>query len=218
MPAFAIEHSPTRYHADFVAYALAIAALSALPQEALDRFDLEVFDISDGEANAPLLYTNPLELEPRQGVETATFVRDLAYGGRTWRMMADAELLAAMLDIANAEEGLDCEGLLAILEPMKVYNRAMTLLRADGMHFSFNRRLEEGEGAAAARETALRDLDEYIGVLVTQPEIRARLAEATADFQRTMDDAGLERQQKLRAMDEDLTRRLAALSEDSHQV
>ena len=29
MPAFAIEHSPTRYHADFVAYALAIAALSA---------------------------------------------------------------------------------------------------------------------------------------------------------------------------------------------
>ncbi|MBL0767216.1 DNA primase [Sphingopyxis sp. DHUNG17] len=128
----------------------------------------------------------------------------------------DAELLAAMLDIANAEEGLDCEGLLAILEPMKVYNRAMTLLRADGMHFSFNRRLEEGEGAAAARESALRDLDEYIGVLVTQPEIRARLAEATADFQRTMDDEGLARQQKLRALDEDLTRRLAALSDSSH--
>src|SRR5690606_766063 len=51
---------------------------------------------------------------------------------------ADAELLDVMLDIANAQEGLDCEGLLAILEPMKVYNRAMTLLRADGMHFSFN--------------------------------------------------------------------------------
>ena len=128
---------------------------------------------------------------------------------------ADAELLGAMLDIANAQEGLDCEGLLAILEPMKVYNRAMTLLRADGMHFSFNRRLEDGEGAAEARETALRDLDEYIGVLVTQPEIRARLAEATADFQRTMDDEGLARQQKLRAMDEDLTRRLAALSDSS---
>src|SRR5690606_17965315 len=128
---------------------------------------------------------------------------------------ADAELLDVMLDIANAQEGLDCEGLLAILEPMKVYNRAMTLLRADGMHFSFNRRLEDGEGAAEARKTALRDLDEYIGVLVTQPEIRARLAEATADFQRTMDDEGLARQQKLRAMDEDLTRRLAALSDSS---
>lgn len=128
----------------------------------------------------------------------------------------DAELLRAMLDIANGREGLDCEGLLAILEPMKVYNRAMTLLRADGMHFSFNRRLE-GEEIDAAREIALRDLDEYIGVLVTQPEIRARLAEATADFQRTMDDEGLARQQKLRAMDEELTRRLAALSDSTNQ-
>jgi len=128
---------------------------------------------------------------------------------------SDAELLGIMLDIAMRQEGLDCEGLLAILEPMKVYNRAMTLLRADGMHFSFNRRLESSDEVVAARETALRDLDEYIGVLVTQPEIRARLAEATADFQRTMDDEGLARQQKLRAMDEDLTRRLAALSDSS---
>lgn len=126
----------------------------------------------------------------------------------------DAELLAAMLDIAIAQEGLDTEGLLAILESMKVYNRATTLLRADGMHFSFNRRLE-GDESDGARETALRDLDEYIGVLVTQPEIRARLAEATADFQRTMDEEGLARQQKLRAMDEELTRRLAALSDSS---
>ncbi len=129
---------------------------------------------------------------------------------------SDAELLSVMLDSAMCREGLDCEGLLAILEPMKVYNRATTLLRADGMHFSFNRRLE-GDEADAARETALRDLDEYIGVLVTQPEIRERLAQATADFQRTMDDEGLARQQKLRAMDEDLTRRLAALSESSSQ-
>lgn len=131
---------------------------------------------------------------------------------------ADAELLGTMLDTTMRQEGLDTEGLLAILEPMKVYNRATTLLRADGMHFSFNRRLDSKDGADAARKAALRDLDEFIGVLVTQPEIRARLAEATADFQRTMDDAGLERQQKLRAMDEDLTRRLAALSEDSPQA
>src|SRR3546814_2797414 len=75
-----------------------------------------------------------------------------------------------MLDIANGQEGLDTGGLLAILEPMKVYNRATTLLRADGMHFSFNRRLEDGDGAAEAREAALRDLDDYIGVLVTRSE------------------------------------------------
>ncbi|WP_168452229.1 DNA primase [Sphingopyxis microcysteis] len=126
----------------------------------------------------------------------------------------DAELLRVMLDSADGQEGLDCEGLLAILEPMKVYNRATTLLRADGMHFSFNRRLD-GEEVDAARETALRDLDEYIGVLVTQPEIRSRLAEATADYMRSMDDEGHARQQKLRAMDEELTRRLAALSDSS---
>jgi len=126
----------------------------------------------------------------------------------------DAELLRVMLDSAGGQEGLDCEGLLAILEPMKVYNRATTLLRADGMHFSFNRRLD-GEEVDAARETALRDLDEYIGVLVTQPEIRSRLAEATADYMRSMDDEGHARQQKLRAMDEELTRRLAALSDSS---
>src|SRR3546814_14700395 len=64
----------------------------------------------------------------------------------------DAELLGAMLDIANGQDGRDTEGLLAILEPMKVYNRATTLLRADGMHFSFNRRLADGAGAAEARE------------------------------------------------------------------
>ena len=129
---------------------------------------------------------------------------------------ADAELLRVMLDSAGGQEGLDCEGLLAILEPLKVYNRATTLLRADGMHFSFNRRLE-GEEVDAIRETALRDLDEYIGVLVTQPEIRTRLAEATADYMRSMDDEGHARQQKLRAMDEELTRRLAALSDSSDQ-
>src|SRR3546814_1000348 len=64
----------------------------------------------------------------------------------------DADLLARMLDIANGQEGLDTGGLLAILEPMKVYNRATTLLRADGMHFSFNRRLEDGDGAAERSE------------------------------------------------------------------
>ncbi|HET6537861.1 MAG TPA: DNA primase [Sphingopyxis sp.] len=126
----------------------------------------------------------------------------------------DSELLGHMLDIANREEGLDTERLLAILKPMKVYNRATTLLRADGLHFSFNRRLENFNEDVGPQEIALRDLDEFIGVLITQPEIRARLAEATADFQRTMDEEGLVRQQKLRAMDEELTRRLAALSED----
>jgi DNA primase len=126
----------------------------------------------------------------------------------------DSELLECMLDSAICEEGLDTERLLAILRPMKVYNRATTLLRADGMHFSFNRRLDNPDGVDGAQHHALRDLEEFIGVLVTQPEIRARLAEATAEFTRSMDEDSFARQQKLRAMDEELTQRLAALSEN----
>ena len=67
----------------------------ALPQEALDRFDIEVADISDGEANATLLYASPLSFDPGSGADSAQFVRELAYGGRTWRMRAKAELLVA---------------------------------------------------------------------------------------------------------------------------
>src|SRR3546814_18240478 len=52
----------------------------------------------------------------------------------------DADLLARLLDIAHGQEGLDTGGLIAVLEPMKVYKRATPLLRADGMHFSSNSR------------------------------------------------------------------------------
>lgn len=128
----------------------------------------------------------------------------------------DAALLEAMVEAALFDEGLDSERLLAILAPMTVYNRALTLLRADGMQFSFNRgtaRREQADAAHGQDSPARRDLDEFVAVLVTQPEIRARLAEATAAFQQSLDEGGLERQQKLRAMDEALTRRLADLAE-----
>src|SRR3546814_17066478 len=114
-----------------------------------------------------------------------------------------------MLDSAMCQEGLDCEGLLAILEPMKVYNRATTLLRADGMHFSFNRRLESNDETAAARETALRDLDEYLGVLVTQPEIRERLDQATEAVHPTRDEDSLGGTQKTCSLDGQVNRDLA---------
>ena len=128
---------------------------------------------------------------------------------------ADAALLDAMLDAVISGQGLDTDALLAILAVTKVYNRALTLLRADAMHFSFNRREDDETGTVRAK--ALRDLDEFIAVLVTQPEIRAELERATADFAVSLDAEGLERQARLRAADAELTRRLADLSDSANQ-
>lgn len=127
----------------------------------------------------------------------------------------DAALRDAMLDAAISHQGLDTEGLLAILAETKVYNRALTLLRADAMHFSFNRREDDETGTVRAR--ALRDLDEFVAVLVTQPEIRAALARATEQFAMSLDADGLSEQARLRAIDADLTRRLADLSDSANQ-
>lgn len=128
---------------------------------------------------------------------------------------ADAALLDAMLDAAISQQGLDTKALLAILAATKVYNRALTLLRADAMHFSFNRREDDETGAVRAR--ALRDLDEFIAVLVSQPEIRAQLARATAEFAVSLDAEGLAEQARLRALDAELTKRLADLSDSGNQ-
>ncbi|GAB2497341.1 hypothetical protein GCM10027266_14090 [Arenimonas alkanexedens] len=67
----------------------------ALPQEALDRFDIDVLDVSDGEANARLLYSNDSELDPDEDARIASYSQELAYGGRTWRMKAMARPMSA---------------------------------------------------------------------------------------------------------------------------
>ncbi|KTE07090.1 DNA primase [Sphingopyxis sp. H115] len=124
---------------------------------------------------------------------------------------ADAELLDAMLDIAMRQEGLDCEGLLAILEPMKVYNRATTLLRADGMHFSFNRSPKKNE--AIDHNRAQRELSEFISLVNTQAELKMRRLQADEIARARLDDQSIAEQNRLRAMDEDLMHRLQALRE-----
>lgn len=124
---------------------------------------------------------------------------------------ADAELLDAMLDTAMHQEGLDCEGLLAILEPMKVYNRATTLLRADGMHFSFNRSPKKNE--AIDHDRAERELSEFISLLNTQAELKMRRLQADEIARARLDEQSIAEQQRLRAMDEDLMHRLQTLRE-----
>ncbi|AJA09987.1 DNA primase [Sphingopyxis fribergensis] len=126
---------------------------------------------------------------------------------------ADAELLDAMLDIGMRQEGLDCEGLLAILEPMKVYNRATTLLRADGMHFSFNRSPKKNE--AIDHDRAQRELSEFISLVNTQAELKMRRLRADEIARARLDEQSIAEQQRLRAMDEDLMHRLQALREGS---
>jgi DNA primase len=127
---------------------------------------------------------------------------------------ASAELLESMLNAALREERLDTQALLTILGPSTVYNKALALLSANGMHFSFNRKLD-GDDEDAARARALSDLDEAIGALTAWPDIEARLEAATARFRETMDDASFAEQQRLRAMKEQMTQRLAALAEGS---
>jgi len=128
---------------------------------------------------------------------------------------ADATLLDAMLDAAISHQGLDSGGLLAILADTKVYNRALALLRADVMGFSFHRRDMDESGAVQAK--ALRDLDEFVAVLVTQPEVRAQYAEATARYGESLDNDGLAEQARLRALDAELTQRLADLSDSGNR-
>jgi DNA primase len=129
------------------------------------------------------------------------------------RDSADAKLLGAMLDIAIGQEGLDCEGLLAILEPMKVYNRATTLLRADGMHFSFNRSPKKNE--AIDHNQALSELSEFISLINTQAELKIRRLHADEIAKARLDDESIAEQHRLRLMDEDLMHRLQALRESS---
>ena len=63
----------------------------ALPLEALDRFDLKVLDVTDGDDK--LLYSEESALtEPQLDPDTRPFARELSYGGRTWRLEARAEV------------------------------------------------------------------------------------------------------------------------------
>jgi DNA primase len=126
-----------------------------------------------------------------------------------------AQLLELMLDAALSEERLDTEALLTILGPTSVYNKALALLTANGMHFSFNRKLD-GDDQVAARDRAIGHLDEAIGAIAAWPDLEARLEAATARFGATMDEASFAEQQRLRAMKDDMTRRLAALAEGSN--
>ncbi len=117
-----------------------------------------------------------------------------------------AALLDAMLEALDREETVETESLLTILGERDLYNMAKGLLRADALHFTFTR-------AEADEERARRDLAEAIEVIVRMPRIEAELAAVTRAMAENVDEAGFARQQSLRKAREDLTARVAELSQ-----
>lgn len=122
-----------------------------------------------------------------------------------------AHLLGEMLDAAFAKERLDTAALLTILEPSVVYNKALTLLRADRMPFSFTRNLEGLDDTGGRMARAQQDLDEAIGTAIAWPEVEAALEAATRQMASAMDDASFAEQQRLLQAKRELTQRLSDL-------
>lgn len=121
-----------------------------------------------------------------------------------------------------SHQGLDSAGLLTILGDRPVYNKALELLRADGMHFSFTRppRKAVNPGDPDERaQTALaqRDLDEAIAAVVAWPEVERALAAATKAMQARLDEESWAEQQRLKAMKESLAGRLAELADSGRR-
>ena len=136
---------------------------------------------------------------------------------------ATAALLDALLGLAfDGRSGVDSQGLLAILAPMSVYPKAMELLRADMMSFSFTRAIDDpaadGVDLAAAviardalRRRATRDLAAAIDAVVALPDVVAALSAATDAARTTLDAASYAEQQRLLGVKADLAARIAAL-------
>lgn len=81
------------------------------------------------------------------------------------------------------------------------------------MRFSFHRR--DADLAGAVRAQALRDLDEFVAVLVTQPEIRAQLAEALAALRVDFTEAKAAEHARLAELDRSYTQRMMDLRESA---
>ena len=126
-------------------------------------------------------------------------------------------LLSRMIDAALMHQGLDSEGMLTILGTSPEYNRAIELLRADGMHFSFTRPTKSGapdeRDVVASDAIVLRDLDEAIAAIVAWPEVERALAAATNAARIALDETSFAEQQRLVRARADLANRLAQLAD-----
>lgn len=122
-----------------------------------------------------------------------------------------ADLLSEMLDAAMLKERLDTAGLLTILEPSMVYNKALMLLRADRMPFSFTHNLDGLDDTGHRVARAQSDLDEVIGTATAWPEVEAALDDATRRMAISMDEESFAEQQRLLQVQRELRQRLGDL-------
>lgn len=116
-------------------------------------------------------------------------------------------LMAALIDVAIADQTLDPGRLSTILALSEYNDVARELLRADSLPFSFTRRDAEPEKARA-------DLGEAIQVMVSRPEVDAALQEATGRLQARFDEETFAEQQRLLGLRNEVERRLANLMQD----
>ena len=106
-----------------------------------------------------------------------------------------ARLLGAMLDSSFAQESLDTDALLTILEG-KLYNVAISLLHSNGKVFAFNRG-EDGVGGDGL-SNASKELGEAIRLMKQRPALEEALEHATRLASLEMTDDTFAEQQRLR--------------------
>jgi DNA primase len=106
-----------------------------------------------------------------------------------------AQLLGAMLDASFAQESLDTDALLTILDE-KLYNVATTLLHSNGKVFAFNRG-EAGDGGDGL-SNASKELGEAIRLMKQRPALEEALERATRLASLEMTDETFAEQQRLR--------------------
>lgn len=107
-----------------------------------------------------------------------------------------AQLLGAMLDASFAQESLDTDGLITILDE-KLYNVAISLLHSNGKVFAFNRG-EAGDGSGGL-SSASKELGEAIRLMKQRPALEEALERATRLASLEMTDETFAEQQRLRA-------------------
>jgi DNA primase len=117
--------------------------------------------------------------------------------------------LAALRDLLLQEivasPSLESDDLKATLDASELAALVRTLMRADGMNFSFNQK-----GMPADR--AVEDFDAVLRTLVEKRQLEDRLKEATQELGADMTDARLERQMTIRQTIRTLDERLASLA------
>ncbi len=140
-----------------------------------------------------------LLLHPTLVAANAEALAELALGDATLERIRDV-----LVDAAFAGRPLETGDGGSILNEAGLGGAADALRRTDGLAFSFLR-------GDADPVRAARDLGEAIAVLVSRPLIEQALAEATARFGATTDDATFAEQQRLTREKQEVERRLMDL-------